>query len=38
MNKPGSFPAYSYADGLTGEKIVGNEFDEWLKNRNISFP
>lgn len=38
MNKPVLFLASSYADGLTGEKIVGNEFDEWLKNRNISFP
>ncbi len=37
MNKAILFLASSYAEGLTGEKIVGKDFDEWLKNRNISF-
>lgn len=37
MNKAILFLASSRADGLTGEKIIGKDFDEWLKDRNITF-
>ncbi|RAS80755.1 SDR family NAD(P)-dependent oxidoreductase [Priestia endophytica] len=37
MNKTILFLASPKAEGLTGEKIIGKEFDEWLKSRNISF-
>ncbi|ORX78746.1 gluconate 5-dehydrogenase [Anaeromyces robustus] len=37
LNKTILFLASPNADGLTGEKIIGKEFNEWLKNRNISF-
>jgi len=37
LNKTILFLSSPNADGLTGEKIIGKEFNEWLKNRNISF-
>ena len=37
MNKLILFLASSQSEGLTGEKIIGKEFDEWLKNRDIAF-
>ena len=37
LNKTILYLASPEADNLTGEKIVGKEFDEWLKKRNITF-
>lgn len=37
MNKAILFLASPNAEGLTGEKIIGKEFDEWLKERHIVF-
>jgi gluconate 5-dehydrogenase len=37
MNKVILFLASSESRGLTGEKIVGKDFDEWLKSKNITF-
>ena len=37
MNKAILFLASSASNGITGEKIIGKDIDEWLKNRNIKF-
>lgn len=37
MNKAILFLASPESDGLTGEKIIGKDFDEWIKNKNIEF-
>lgn len=37
LNKVILFLSSSQSDGLTGEKIVGAEFAEWLTNRGLSF-
>jgi gluconate 5-dehydrogenase len=37
MNRALLFLASPASDGLTGEKIVGKDFDDWLRSRNIAF-
>ncbi|WP_162921687.1 SDR family NAD(P)-dependent oxidoreductase [Listeria costaricensis] len=37
MNKAILFLASSDSKGMTGEKIIANDFDEWLKNKGIEF-
>jgi len=37
MNKVILFLASIESEGLTGEKIIGKDFDMWLKNKNITF-
>ena len=37
LNRVISFLASSASEGISGEKIVGKDFDEWLKAREIDF-
>lgn len=37
LNRVILFLASSESSGLTGEKIIGKDFDVWLKNKNIIF-
>ena len=35
MADPIVFLASSLADGITGERIIAREFDDWLKRKGI---
>ena len=35
MADPDCFLASSLADGITGERIIAKEFDDWLKRKGI---
>ena len=37
MNKAISFLASPASEGITGEKIIGKDIDEWMKARGINF-
>ena len=37
LNRTIAFLASSASSGITGEKIVGKEFDQWLESRKIRF-
>ncbi len=37
MKRPILFLASKQAEGMTGERIIASEFDDWLKSRNIKF-
>jgi gluconate 5-dehydrogenase len=37
MKRPSLFLASHLAEGITGERIIANEFDKWLSDRNIAF-
>ena len=37
MNRAAAFLASPESDGISGEKIVGKDFDSWLESRGLSF-
>jgi hypothetical protein len=37
LNRTISFLASPLSTGISGEKIIGKDFDTWLKNRGITF-